>query len=82
MDTPPHMRVAEFAARMDMDPRIVRRRIKDGQIRALNIATEAKPEYRISEAELARWVEANQVTPSVEQVSALPGTPDRTSEAA
>lgn len=46
---------------MDMDPRIVRRRIKDGQIKATNIGAEAKPEYRISEAELARWVEANQV---------------------
>lgn len=61
MNTPPHMRVAEYAARMDMDPRIVRRRIKDGQIKAVNIGTEAKPEYRISEAELARWVAENQV---------------------
>jgi excisionase family DNA binding protein len=55
------MRVAEYAARMDMAPRIVRQRIKDGQIKAVNIGTEAKPEYRISEAELARWVEQNQV---------------------
>jgi excisionase family DNA binding protein len=55
------MRVAEFAARMDMQERRVRSLIKDGQITAANIGTIDKPEYRISEDELARWVASRTV---------------------
>ena len=61
MQTPPHMRVAEFAARMDMQQRTVRARIQGGDIRAINVGTDEKPEYRISEAELARWVASKTV---------------------
>lgn len=53
--TPPHLTVAEFAARMSMDEHMVRRRIRAGKIRAVNIGRE----YRISEAELTRYVTEN-----------------------
>lgn len=54
--TPPHMTVAEFGARMAMPEHMVRKRIRKGEIRAVNIASATKPEYRISEAELDRYV--------------------------
>lgn len=54
--TPPHLTVAEFAARMSMEGHMVRRRIRNRQIRAVNIGHPNRPEYRIPETELARYV--------------------------
>lgn len=59
MQTPPHMTVAEFGVRMAMPEWMVRKRIRKGDIRAVNIGHANKPEYRISEAELTRYVTAN-----------------------
>lgn len=54
--TPQYMTVAEFGVRMAMPEHMVRKRIRKGEIRAVNISASTKPEYRISEAELARYV--------------------------
>lgn len=61
--TPPHLTVAEFAARMSMEQHMVRRRIRLAQknpdnprgIRAVDIGRE----YRIPETELTRYVREN-----------------------
>lgn len=54
------MTVGEFAVRMAMPEHMVRKRIRKGQIRAVNIGHPNKPEYRISEDELTRYVSENE----------------------
>lgn len=65
-NTPPHLTVEEFGARLNMAPHAVRRRIRRGPdapggIRAINIGSPSKPEYRIPETEVTRYVRDNTV---------------------
>ena len=41
---------------MAMPEHMVRKRIRKGEIKAVNVGHPNKPEYRISEAELTRYV--------------------------
>ena len=64
--TPAHLTVEQFGARISMAPHAVRRRIRRGPdapggIRAINIGSPSKPEYRIPETEVARYVRDNEV---------------------
>lgn len=44
--------VAQYAERMQLSPESVRRRIRQGRIRAKNIGTARRHDYRIPESEL------------------------------
>lgn len=53
--------VVEVAAQLSLTRAQVRRRIRLGQIEAINVGTERKRNYRIAESEVTRYVNATRV---------------------
>ena len=56
--TGPLMKTEEFAAIVRLSPDKVRQRIRRGEIKANNVGTDKRRIYRISEAELERYLKA------------------------
>lgn len=52
------MKTEEFAAIVQLSPDKVRQRIRRGEINASNLGTDKRRIYRISEAELERYLKA------------------------
>jgi excisionase family DNA binding protein len=53
--TEQHLTVAQLAERYQLSTKSVLRRIHEGDIRAINVGTTWRPNYRISARELERW---------------------------
>jgi excisionase family DNA binding protein len=58
MTRPTLITTDEFAAVVRLDPSKVRQRIRRGEIKAVNVGTEKRHIWRITEAELDRYLSA------------------------
>jgi len=52
------MKVSEVAAELRCNRETVARRIRDGEIPAINIGTDGSPSWRVDRADLAAWIAA------------------------